>query len=216
MKFRNRTEAALLLSKKLKKYSNNEKAIIVTIPRGGLPIGHTIAKQLHLPLDLVLSKKIGHPYNKEYAIGAITLNDRILSDDAQTISQEYIDEETNRIRAVLNERHKKYYNTDKTQSLRNKIVILVDDGVATGHTLISCIKLIEKQNPSQIIVALPVGPPSAIKKINDLPSVNETLCLIKPNDFFAVGQFYEEFEQVNDNEVVKLLKDANNFSKINT
>jgi predicted phosphoribosyltransferase len=215
MKFRNRTEAALLLSKKLKKYSNNKNAIIVTIPRGGLPIGHTIAKQLHLPLDLVLSKKIGHPYNKEYAIGAVTLNDRILSDDVQTIPQEYIDEETKRIRAVLNERHKKYYNTDKTQSLKNKIVILVDDGVATGHTLISCIKLIEKQDPSQIIVALPVAPPSVIKKINDLPSVNETLCLLKPNDFYAVGQFYEEFEQVTDSEVVKLLKDANNISKIN-
>ena len=216
MKFRNRTEAALLLSKKLKKYSNNKNAIIVTIPRGGLPIGHTIAKQLHLPLDLVLSKKIGHPYNKEYAIGAVTLNERVLSDDAQSISQEYIDEETNRIRAALNERHKKYYNTDKTQILKNKIIILVDDGVATGHTLISCIKLIEKQSPSQIIVALPVGPPSVIKKINDLPSVNETLCLIEPNDFYAVGQFYEEFEQVDDSEVVKLLKDANNFSKINT
>lgn len=213
MKFKNRTDAALLLAKKLKKYSNHKNALVVTIPRGGLPIGHAIAKNLHLPLDLVLTKKIGHPYNKEYAIGAVTLSDGILSEYAHAISQDYINEETQRIRAVLNERYKRYYKTGETQQLNNKIVILVDDGVATGHTLMSCIKLIEKQNPSQIIVALPVGPPSVIKKINALPSVSETLCLMTPDDFFAVGQFYDEFNQVDDNEVIRLLNDANSYLK---
>ncbi|MFH4964021.1 phosphoribosyltransferase family protein [Gaetbulibacter sp. M235] len=216
MKFKNRTEAGLLLAEKLKSYDKNKDAIVATIPRGGLPIGNIIAKQLHVPLVIVLSKKIGHPYNKEYAIGAVTLNERVLSDEAHTVSQEYLNEETNRIRALLKERHEKYYGNIKTPSLKNKIVILVDDGVATGHTLISCIKLIEKQRPSQIIVALPVGPPSVIKKINEMPSVNKTICLLTPIDFFAVGQFYEEFNQVNDNEVIRLLKDANSFLEIHT
>jgi len=214
MKFKNRSESGFLLAEKLKGYYKNKDAIVATIPRGGLPVGNIISKQLHIPLAIVLSKKIGHPSNKEYAIGAVTLNERILSDEAHTVSQEYLNEETNRIRALLKERHDKYYGNIKAPSMKNKIVILVDDGVATGHTLMSCIKLIEKQNPAQIIVALPVGPSTTVKKINEIPSVTKTICLLTPNDFFAVGQFYEEFNQVNDNEVIKLLKDANSHLEI--
>ncbi len=214
--FENRYEAGRLLSEKLSKYNHNKRAIVVTIPRGGLPVGYTISKQLHLPLEIVLSKKIGHPSNKEYAIGAVTLNDRILSDNANTISDDYLNEETNRIRSLLKERHKKYYGKNDSISLENKIVILVDDGVATGHTLISCINLIKKQNPSQIIVALPVGPPSVIKKLENMPLVDKTICLLTPHNFFAVGQFYEEFDQVPDEEVIKLLEKANSSLKATT
>jgi putative phosphoribosyl transferase len=207
--FRDRTEAGLLLAEKLKDYSHNKNAIIVTIPRGGLPIGYAIATQLKLPLDIVLSKKIGHPLHKEFAIGAVTLNDRILSDAANDVSNVYLDKETNRIRSVLKQRHDWYYTSNTSLSLKNKIAVLVDDGVATGHTLISSIKLIEQQKPSQIIVALPVGPPSVIKSIQNMPSVKQTICLLTPLNFQAVGQFYEEFNQVDDDEVIRLLKEAN-------
>lgn len=210
MKFRDRTEAGLLLIAKLKNYDNKNNAIVVTIPRGGVPVAYTIAKQLHLPLDIVLSKKIGHPSHKEFAIGAVTLSDRIISYNANDISKEYLDNETNNIRMLLQKRHKMYFGSNKAQSLKNKIVILVDDGVATGNTLISSIKLIEKQHPSKIIVALPVGPPDVINKINNMPAVDQTISLLKPNNFYAVGQFYEEFNQVNDKDVTKLLKEANN------
>lgn len=210
MKFRDRTEAGLLLIAKLKNYDNKNDAIVVTIPRGGVPVAYTIAKQLHLPLDIVLSKKIGHPSHKEFAIGAVTLSDRIISYNANDISKEYLDNETNNIRMLLQKRHEMYFGSNKAQSLKNKIVILVDDGVATGNTLISSIKLIEKQHPSKIIVALPVGPPDVINKINNMPAVDQTISLLKPNNFYAVGQFYEEFNQVNDKDVIKLLKDANN------
>ncbi len=208
--FKNRSEAGLLLAEKLKNYSKVKNVIVVTIPRGGLPIGYTIAKQLEVPLEIVLSKKIGHPANKEYAIGAVTLNDRILGINLDIISEDYLMEETSKIRQLLKLRHDRYYGTNKARSLQNKIVILVDDGVATGHTIISCIKLIEKQNPFKIVVALPVGPPSVIKKIEDMSCVNQTICLLTPSDFYAVGQFYEEFNQVDDNEVIKLLQKANN------
>jgi len=211
--FKNRTEAGLLLAQKLKNFSNNKNVIVVTIPRGGLPLGYTIATQLHAPLEIVLSKKIGHPANKEYAIGAVTLNDRILSVHSDTISEDYLIEETKKIRQLLKQRQDNYYGTKTARSLKDKIVILVDDGVATGHTLISCIKLIEQQKPSKIIVALPVGPPSVIKKIDDMPRVDQTICLLTPYDFYAVGQFYEEFNQVDDNEVIRLLREANNHFK---
>lgn len=204
--FVDREQAGNLLAKELKDYKNNKEAVIVAIPRGGVPIGYIISKELKLPLDIILSKKIGHPLHKEFAIGAVTLNDIILSDDASNVSAEYIKAETMRIRTVLKQRQKWYYGNKTPLNLKDKIVILVDDGVATGNTLISSIKFIEQQKPSQIIVALPVGPPSTIKKIRELPSVNKTICLLTPYYFQAVGEFYEEFNPVEDEEVIRLLK----------
>ena len=207
--FKNRIEAGEQLANKLLEYKNDKKAIVVTIPRGGLPIGHIIAKKLSLPLEIVLSKKIGHPLHKEFAIGAVTLNDIILSEDARDISNSYIDNETSRIRAILKQRQDMYYGVSTPTNLKDKTVILVDDGVATGQTLISSINLIHQQQPSQIIVALPVGPPSVITKINNMSSVKNTICLLTPSNFQAVGQFYKEFYQVDDSEVIRLLKEAN-------
>jgi len=213
--FKDRTDAGLLLVKKLSNYHNNKDAVVVTIPRGGFPLGYVISKGLHLPLELVLSKKIGHPLHKEFAIGAVTLTDRILSDAANDISRMYIEEETSRIRTILKERQDGYYDTRKPISFKNKIVIVVDDGVATGNTLMSSIKLIEKQKPSQIIVALPVGPPSVIEKIKNIPYVNDTICLLVPENFRAVGQFYKNFDPIKDNEVVTLLEKANTTFQLN-
>jgi putative phosphoribosyl transferase len=209
--FINREEAGKLLAKELVVYKNKKEAVIVTIPRGGVPIGYIIAKQLKLPLEIVLSKKIGHPLHKEFAIGAVTLNDIILSDAATTVSSEYIESETTQIRTVLKQRQHAYYENKTALNLKDKIVILVDDGVATGNTLISSIKLIEKQKPSQIIVGLPVGPASVIKKIKELPYVTKTICLLTPYYFQSVGAFYEDFNPVDDKEVIRLLKaSANN------
>ena len=214
--FKDRTDAGLLLVEKLSNYHNNKDAVVVTIPRGGIPLGYVISKGLHLPLEIVLSKKIGHPLHKEFAIGAVTLTDRILSDAANDVSRMYIEAETSRIRTLLKERQDGYYDKRKPISFKNKIVIVVDDGVATGNTLMSSIKLIEKQKPSQIIVALPVGPPSVIEKIKKLPYVNDTICLLVPENFRAVGQFYKNFDPIKDNEVVTLLEKANTTFQLNT
>lgn len=204
-----------MLAEKLTDYSNNKDAVIVTIPRGGVPVGYIIAKKLNLPLEIVLSKKIGHPYNKEYAIGAVTLKSSVLSDAATEVSIQYLEEESERIRDLLKQRHNWYYGNKTPLQLKEKIVIIVDDGIATGNTLLSCIQLIEQEEPSQIIVALPVAPSSALKIIKDLRSVTDIICLNIPRNFQAVGQFYEDFGQVNDQEVIQLLKKANNNYKIN-
>lgn len=207
--YTNRKEAANLLAERLLDYKNQKETVIVAIPRGGVPMGYEISKKLNLPLEIVLSKKIGHPFNKEYAIGAVTLESRILSDAAAEVSKVYIEDETKKIRDLLKQRYQWYYGAKTPQKLTNKTVILVDDGIATGNTLISCIKLLEQQKPLGIIVALPVAPPSALKKIKELPAVNTVICLLTPRDFQAVGQFYKEFYQVDDQEVIQLLKNAN-------
>ena len=208
--FNNREQAGKLLAQKLENYNNNKDVVIVAIPRGGVPVGFEIAKKLRVPLEIVLSKKIGHPQNKEYAIGAVTLNTRILSNDILGVSKDYIKTETERIREILLERSHWYYGSKIPLSLKNKIVILVDDGVATGNTLISSLQLIKEQQPSEITVALPVASKSALRKINSLSFVQQTICLLVPDYFNAVVQFYQEFNQVNDNVVLELLKEANN------
>jgi putative phosphoribosyl transferase len=207
--FSDREEAGLRLAEKLIRYNNDKNTVVVAIPRGGVPIGSIIAKTLNLPLEIVLSKKIGHPINKEYAIGAITLKNRILNDDILGVSQKYIDEETIHIRKILNNRDQLYHGSLSPISLKNKIVILVDDGVATGNTLISSLELINLQEPLEIIVALPVASNSALKIIKSLDIVTRTICLLVPEYFQAVGQFYEKFNQVADDEVIKLLKESN-------
>ena len=203
--FKNRVEAAKLLLKKLTRFANHKEVVILTIPRGGVPIGKILSDSLNVPLDLVLSKKIGHPFHKEFAIGAVTFSDIILRPESAEVPKVYIDKETKRIRELLDKRQKLYYGKRKPIDLTNKIVIITDDGVATGNTLISCIKLIKKQNPKEIIVALPVSPPGTLKTIKELREVNEVICLLIPDNFFAVGQFYEDFSPVSDNEVINLL-----------
>ncbi|HKK13004.1 MAG TPA: phosphoribosyltransferase family protein [Flavobacteriaceae bacterium] len=209
MIFNNRTEAANLLIQQLTAYNNAKNAVIAAIPRGGLPIGYILAKELGLPLEVVLTKKIGHPLHKEFAIGAVTLTDRILSEDANDISMEYIEAETKRIRDILKQRQDFYYGKRRPMGFKGKMVIIVDDGVATGQTLKSSIQFIGKQHPSQIIVALPVGPPSTIDKISNMPYVEKTICLITPQNFRAVGQYYMEFNQVSDDEAIRYFTEAN-------
>ncbi|HSQ47076.1 MAG TPA: phosphoribosyltransferase family protein [Lutibacter sp.] len=207
--FTNREEAGKLLANKLINYKNNKEVVIVSIPRGGVPVGYELTKKLNAPLEIVLSKKIGHPFNKEYAIGAVTLENSILSDASKEVSPVYIYDETENVRALLKLRHHLYYGENKPLSLKDKIVILVDDGIATGNTVISCIQLIQLKKPSKIIVALPVAPNSSLRKIREMSEVNEVICLSTPVNFQSVGQFYEEFDQVNDNEVIEILKKAN-------
>lgn len=205
--FADREDAAIALVEKLTNYKDSEDTVIITIPRGGVPLGAVMAKMLNLPLDIVLSKKIGHPLHKEFAIGAVTLEDVILTDKAVQASDAYIDSETERIRELLQQRYDMYYDNNEPLNLKDKTVIIVDDGVATGNTLISSIELIKMQQPAKIIVALPVAPPSTFKKIEALPMVDDIICILVPDDFYAVGQFYKDFSQVSDVEVVRLLKE---------
>ena len=205
MIFKDRFTAGKLLAKELKKYKNKKDAIVLAIPRGGLQIGCSIAKELNLNLDIILTKKIGYPGNPEYAIGAVSLTSEIVEE--QGISKDYIQNEIKNIRKSLKERYKKYLGKSKPQNLKNKIVILTDDGIATGKPMLLTIKLIKEQKPKKIIVAIPVGPIDNIELLKE--NADEVICLYSPENFFAIGEFYENFEQVSDEEAIKLLKESN-------
>ncbi|WP_186754969.1 phosphoribosyltransferase [Echinicola salinicaeni] len=203
--FTDRDEAGKLLAEELANYKGKD-AVVIAIPRGGLPIGAVIAKALDLPLDIALTKKIGHPFNKEYAIGAVSLKSIVLGEGARDISPEYIEEETENIRHLLQERRDAYYKNKSPTSLKNKTVILVDDGIATGNTLLATIKLIDQESPKHILVAAPVSPLSAILKIEESPLVSEVLVLEQPENFHAIGPYYMDFSPVTDQEATAIFQ----------
>ena len=205
--FEDRNDAGTQLAKKLTKFKE-ENVVVLAIPRGGLPVGAQVAKSLQAPLDVVLTKKIGYPTNKEYAIGAVSLESIVLT-NAMGIEKSYIDQETARIRKTLRDRYNQYYKHQSPANLKNKTIIIVDDGVATGNTLLATIELVYKQNPSKIVIAIPVAPASAIYKISNTENVDEVICILIPDNFRAVGQFYKNFEQVTDQKAIQILEKTN-------
>ncbi|WP_289644299.1 phosphoribosyltransferase [Maribacter aestuarii] len=211
--FKNRIDAGRQLAEKIMKFKD-ENVVVLAIPRGGLPLGAIIAKALEAPLDVALTKKIGHPFHKEYAIGAVSLDDIILT-DAMGVTQGYISEETKRIRKKLQQRYDEYYKERSPVNVKDKTVIIVDDGIATGNTLLATIQLVSKRTPKKIVVAIPVAPNSAIKKLENTEKVHEVICLQVPYNFQAVGQFYKEFRQVSDEEAIIYLEQADTSKKTN-
>lgn len=198
---KDRIEAGLLLSEKLKKYQNSN-TIVLAVPRGGVPVGYVIAKSLHLPLDIVLSKKIGHPNNKEFAIGAVS-SDSMILDEHQNIPKKYINDEIIRLRQLIKEKYELYMGNRKPLDIKGKNIILVDDGIATGNTLLASINMLRKKNPAKIIVATPVIPYDNVPLFEK--NTDEFVYLIASKYFRGVGGFYEEFNQVEDAEVIQLL-----------
>lgn len=204
--FKNRIEAADQLAEVLKNY-NEDNLLILAIPRGGLPLGARIAEKLNAALDVILTKKIGHPSNKEYAIGALSLESYFI-DDRLGISQQYIMDEVVRLRAILKEKYQLYYRQCQPIAMKNRRVIIVDDGVATGNTMLATIALATKEQPKDILVAVPVSPVETLRKISSSAFVLKCICLKTPTDFQSVGQFYEDFSTVSDSEAVLLLEQS--------
>lgn len=206
MLFRNRYDAAHKLLPYLEKFQG-EQGIVFAVPRGGVPLGFCIAKHYHLPLELLLTKKIGHPESDELAVGAVSLEDRII-DERYNIPSSYIEKETTHLREILQVQYKKFMgNGHSLPEVKNKNIIIVDDGVATGNTILAALKMMRKKNPKKIIVTVPVAPPETIKKLR--PYADDFICLHSTADFFGVGQFYMDFSEVADEEVIRLLKEAN-------
>jgi predicted phosphoribosyltransferase len=213
--YKDRIEAGYALANELKKYKN-KPGIVLAVPRGGIPIAYVVAKELELPMDILLTKKIGHPHNREYAIGAVSLTDRYIS-NREEVSQAYIDKETIRLRQKLKELNHILMGDKAPEKLEGKIVIIIDDGIATGSTLLSTIKMIRKQKPAKLVIAAPVASSTAIEKLS--PIVDELICPLVPEDFWGVGIFYENFEQVSDTEAkyfINKLKEPKNTSDKNS
>src|SRR5579872_910405 len=199
--FTDRTEAGMLLAKKLKKYQG-QPGVILAVPRGGVPVAYTVAKELGLPLDLILTKKIGHPVNREYAIGAVSLTDAFVIPH-RGVSQFYIDQEIKTIRQRLKEMYRKFMGDKEPESLSGKTVIVIDDGIATGNTLLGTINILRKNNPAKIVIAVPVASADAVRKLSEV--ADELIVVLIPEEFYGVGAFYENFEQVTDEEVMYYL-----------
>lgn len=210
MKFENRYDAAMKLARYLEKYKN-EAGIILAVPRGGVPIGFYLSRHLNFPLELMLTKKIGHPMNEELAIGAVSLEGEVI-DTRYNLSTSFLAEKIRNIRSALKERYYKFMGSRKPADMENITVILVDDGIATGNTMYASIKLIRQKNPKKLIVAVPVAPPETAERLSEL--VDDFICLYTPDNFAGVGQFYRDFSQVTDEEVIKFMAAADRFRKV--
>jgi predicted phosphoribosyltransferase len=217
--FRNRIEAANELAKRLKwlkevqledKVQKNKSApVVVAIPRGGIIIGDVIASELGTKLDLVVSRKIGAPFNPELAIGAVMPDGSyFLNEVAEMInvSQDYIESQIEKEvkeidRRLIDFRGGREYDNE----LEDKIVVLVDDGIATGATILASAKWIkEKHNCKQLIIAVPVAPGEILEDLNHI--ADKVIVLYTPEPFGAVGRFYQDFNQVSDDEVKEIMK----------
>jgi len=196
--FRDRIEAGTLLAAKLKKYKNTS-GIVLAVPRGGVPVAFAVAKELGFPVEVVLTKKIGHPMNKEYAIGAASLTDYFVIPH-ENVSEEYIQEELKLIRANLKKMYARFMEDKEPTDIKGKTVIVIDDGIATGNTLLGTIHVLRKSKPGKIVIGVPVASKSAIKKLST--EVDEVVAVMVPDEFHGVGAFYEDFGQVSDEEAL--------------
>ena len=207
--FRDRVEAGLQLAEKLRKYQG-DPGVILAVPRGGIPVAYAVAKELGFPLDVILSKKIGHPMNKEYAIGAVSLTDYFIIPHAD-VSQQYIENEIEKLRRKLKEMYHKFMGDKEPENLEGKTVIVIDDGIATGNTLLGTVNILKKSKPGKIIIAVPVASLHAIQKLRK--EVDDVISVMIPEHFYGVGAFYEDFEQVSDEEVIFYLDKLRELKK---
>ena len=199
--FANRLQAGELLAEKLRSYSRQD-AIVLAIPRGGVPVAYSVAKRLSLPLDITLAKKVGHPMNREYAIGAVSLTEHFINPHEQ-VTQSYIDEEVAAVRKNLRDMYTRYMGDRTPEPLKGKILIVVDDGIATGNTLLATVHMLRRSEPARIVVAAPVASRSSVELLSKV--ADEVVVVMSPPSFRGVGEFYEEFGQTSDKEVVYYL-----------
>ena len=210
MRFRNRTEAGRQLALLLEKYSHARYVLVLALPRGGVPVAFEVAKALRAPLDIFLVRKLGVPGQEELALGAIAsggvrfLNDQVI--EQLGITRATVDRIVSREQKELERRERAYRDWHSTLELQDRQVILVDDGLATGATMRAAVAAVRQGQPAKIVVAVPVAARSTAAEFMNL--VDELVCAHSPSEFYAVGQWYEDFNQTTDEEVRDLLRRA--------
>jgi putative phosphoribosyl transferase len=206
--FRNRSESGIRLAERLRPYKDRIGAFVLALPRGGVVTGFEVARSLNIPLDVLIVRKIGFPGQEELAAGAVSetgsvvLNRGIVS--AGHLSEEFLRKEIDRQKQEIDRRVAFYRAGKRLSGLKGKIVILVDDGVATGATVKAAIAALKEEKLAKLVLALPVGPPDTVETLRTM--VDELICLETPMYFMAVGAHYQDFTQVTDQEVVDLLR----------
>jgi putative phosphoribosyl transferase len=204
--FCDRIDAGKRLAEALADFKG-KNAVVLAIPRGGVVLGYEIAVALILPLDVIVPRKLGAPDNPELAIGAIAEDGSTVLDENLTrylgVSQEYIQEESERQKQEIKRRLKEYRQGMAGLELKGKDVIIVDDGIATGSTMKAALASVKNSGAKTVTIAVPVGPPQTIQELKLL--ADHVLCLYMPDYFQAIGQFYDDFSQTEDQEVIRLL-----------
>ncbi|VVB91842.1 2-succinyl-6-hydroxy-2,4-cyclohexadiene-1-carboxylate synthase [uncultured archaeon] len=205
--FKDRKDAGAELAYRLKDYKDRKDVIVLALPRGGVVTGYEIASYLNCPLDVIIVRKLGFPGQPELAIGAVSetgavvLNESIIS--LYGVTEDYIQDEISRQKKLIEKRVDLYRKGQKIPNLKGKIIILVDDGAATGATAKAAISTLKLEGIEKLVVALPVAPPDTADELRRM--ADEFICLETPYDFMAVGSYYEDFAQVTDEEVVDIM-----------
>jgi putative phosphoribosyl transferase len=213
--FQDRADAGRQLAEKLDKYAGREDVIVLGLPRGGVPVAYEVAKRLHAPLDVFIVRKLGVPGFEELAAGAIAsggvrvLNEHVMR--AIPHSDAAIEAVTARETNELERREQTYRDNRPPPELRDRVVILVDDGLATGATMRAAVKALRQRGAAKIVVAVPVGPPDTCRELAQ--EADEAICLSTPDFFQAVGQYYYDFSQTSDEDVRQLLSTAAQTSR---
>ncbi|MBE9019702.1 phosphoribosyltransferase [Chroococcidiopsidales cyanobacterium LEGE 13417] len=215
MLFQNRTTAGQALADRLLAYANRNDVLVLGLPRGGVPVAFEVAQALHAPLDVFLVRKLGVPGQEELAMGAIASGGvRVLNYDiieALHLSEAEIDRVTARQQQELERRERLYRQNLSFPQFRDRTVILVDDGLATGATMRASVKAIQLQQPAAIVIAVPVASPETQQEL--ATQVDEIVCVETPAPFYSVGSWYAEFPQTTDTQVRELLQQAGTVAR---
>ncbi len=205
MCFKDRAEAGKSLAEALRKYKG-ERPVIYALPRGGVVLGYEISRALEAPLDLVITRKIGYPGNEECAVCAVAEDGDMICDQsvAHLLDEEWLDQQAEKGMLEARRRREAYLKDMPYLSAEGKTAIIVDDGVATGLTMVLAIKEIRHQNPKRIVAAVPVASTDASEMIRE--EADELVALVIPHHFQAVGAYYQSFPQLEDEEVIALMR----------
>ncbi len=212
MTFRNRTEAGKILAGHLGQYQDRN-ALILALPRGGVPVAAVVASALNAELDVVITRKIGAPGNPELAIGAVTSDGTILLNDSLVsslgVEKDFIDLKVKQAESEIQEYTRRYRGERPFPKVAGRVVLIVDDGIATGYTVMAAAEAILRKGPEELVIAVPVAPRDSVYELERTTGC-KVVTVSRPALFFAVGQFYEDFRQVSDEEVRNALEE---FSK---
>jgi putative phosphoribosyl transferase len=208
--FRDRTDAGRVLAEQLAAYADRPDVIVLALPRGGVPVGYEVAQALHAPLDVFLVRKLGVPGHEELAMGAVAtggvrvLNEQVVR--ALRIPDQVIDAVARWELEELARRERLYRGDRPPPDVRGRTAILIDDGLATGATMLAAVRALRQQHPARIVVAVPIASRDTCELLRD--EVDDVICAATPDPFYAVGLWYENFEQLTDEEVRELLARA--------
>jgi putative phosphoribosyl transferase len=209
MIFRDREEAGKRLAVALAELKGSD-TVVLGIPRGGVVVAKEVAKALGAPLDVVVTRKIEAPGEPEYALGAVTQEGDVIMDrqaaESLGATQEYIDDQVRKKREEVRERMQRLRGNAPYPELRGKVVVIVDDGIATGSSVSAAVMSVKKRNPKKIVVAAPVAPADAVETLSE--DGTKVVCLETPESFLAIGEFYRDFDQVEDMVVRRILEES--------